>query len=355
MPKTVNIPTESAWTEYAGDPLPGWARRAGTLFDVPTGRFDTPPAEMDVAVCSIPYDSTASTRIGARSGPAAIRDASLAYAAQAKSRQVTELLNLRTGDTLRPTNISIVDFGDLHVYPTNPKRQVNATMAEVRRLASIASRLVVLGGEHSISFPIVAGVSAALVSKDSRRRLGYLQIDHHFDFGETSVLHGDYYHGSNARRISELDFARPAAMGFVGMGDLTSRSQFDSMVASGMTVRSMQEIRTRGFGNCLREACDVVLQSCDVLYVSIDIDVCDMATACGTGHVTIGGISAIEFLEIARVLQRYPVVGLDIVEVNPLLDASGATAHLAARFLFEFLMLEDTANNKAIAPSSHGN
>ncbi|HEX8131269.1 MAG TPA: agmatinase family protein [Pyrinomonadaceae bacterium] len=340
MNKSVPSPSEISWEEYQRDPLPGWARRAGTLFDVPTANMETPPPGLDVAVCSVPYDATASTRIGARTGPTAIREASLAYASQARSRQVPELLHLRSGEKLRPTQSSIADFGDLHVYPSNPERQNGATMAEIMRLGMISSRLIVLGGEHSISYPIVAGFLEALSQKSPGRRLGYLQIDHHFDFGDVSVLHGRHYHGSNARRVAELPAMRPEAMAFVGMGDLTTAAQYQSMLESGITIRTMLDVRARGFATCLTEACEALLRTTDVLYVSIDIDVCDSATAPGTGHVTIGGINSAEFLSIADVLRRYPVAGLDVVEVNAQLDPSGVTAHLAARLLFEFLMLE---------------
>jgi agmatinase len=331
---------ERSWRDFQSDPLPGWARRSGTLFDVPTGSLESPPLGLQVAVCSVPYDATASTRIGARTGPTAIREASLAYSSQARSRKAPELIHLRSGERLRPTNLNIADFGDLHVYPSSPERQVCATRAEVERLGTISSQVIILGGEHSISYPIVAGLIEALVRKHPRHRLGYLQIDHHFDFGDESILHGRHYHGSNARRISELSSMRPEAMGFVGMGDLTTASQYEHMLEIGMTIRTMSEIRADGFAFCLREACEKVLQHADTLYVSIDIDVCDAATACGTGHVTVGGIGSADFLSAADVLRHFPVSGLDVVEVNAQLDPSGVTAHLAARLLFEFLMLE---------------
>jgi agmatinase len=333
-------PTEASWQEYAGDPLPGWARRAGTLFDVPVARLESPPAEVDVAVCSVPWDTTASTRIGARTGPAAIREASLGYSAQARSRKAIELVNLRSGEHVRPAAADIVDFGDLHVYPSDAERQIRATTAEILRIGTLASRVVILGGEHTISHPVVAGMLKALAHKAPGERLGYLQIDHHFDYGDVSILHGRHYHGSNGRRVAELPGMRPEAMAFVGMGDLTSAAQLRGMIERGITIRTMADVRARGFAACLTEACDAIMGACDRLYVSIDIDVCDASAARGTGHVTIGGIGSADFVSIADVVRRYPVFGLDVVEVNALLDPSGVTAHLAARLLFELLLLE---------------
>lgn len=329
----------SSWRAFSEDPLPGWASRAGTLFDVSTASLDGSET-YDVAVCSVPWDSTASTRIGARTGPAALRQASIAYAAQAKSRGAIELLNLRTGACVRPRILNIADFGDLHTYPCDIERQLRASAAEVFAIGSRAKQVVTLGGEHTISYPVVAGLRRALADKLPGARLGYVQIDHHFDFGDRSSLHGRYYHGSNGRRISELSGMDPRSMGFVGMGDLTPLSQFRGMLASGFAIRTMLDIRARGFSACLAEVCDSVLQACDCLYVSIDIDVCDLSVAPGTGHATVGGICAADFVAIADVLRGLPVFGVDLVEVNSQLDPTGSTAHLAARLLFELLLLE---------------
>jgi agmatinase len=335
--------TTTSWKAFSDDPLPGWARRAGTLFDVPTARLDA-PADCGVAVFSVPWDTTASTRIGARTGPVAIRQASISYSGQARSRGAVDLLNLRTGKRLRPRPVTVVDYGDMHTYPLDIERQLRATAAEAFAVGMNAEQIVTLGGEHTISYPLVAGLRRALENKRPGARLGYVQIDHHFDFGDHSALHGRYYHGSNARRVSELDGMRPQAMGFVGMGDLTSASQFSGLVARGTVVRTMGDVRARGFATCLAEACDAVLRACDALYVSIDIDVCDLSVAPGTGHATVGGITAVDFLAIADVLRPLPVFALDLVEVNAELDPTGATAHLAARLLFELLLLEELAS-----------
>jgi arginase family enzyme len=328
-----------AWEAYADDPRPGWASRSGRLFDVdPAGLADDRRCE--VAICSAPFDSTASSRIGSRHGPAAIRDASLGYASQAQSRGECVLRHMGTGRLVRTVRPDVRDFGDLHVYPSDPSRQVDAMTAEVRRVASLADRTVVLGGEHLISYPAFAGVRAAFEER-RRGRLGYVQIDHHFDFGNVSSLHGPLYHGSNARRLSELPGMTTAAMAFVGVGDYTLASQLDGLVEAGASVMSMATIARVGYADCLADACQRVLAHADALYVSIDIDVCDSATAPGTGHVTMGGLTAAQFVESAAVLRRFPVAALDVVEVNPTFDRSGATAHLAARLLFEWLYFAD--------------
>ena len=105
----------------------------------------------------------------------------------------------------------------------------------------------------------------------------------------------------------------------------------------------MVDIRRAGFAACLAEVLDHVAARCDALYVSLDIDVCDAAAAPGTGHVTVGGISAYELFELPAVLRRYPVVAFDLVEVSPPYDPAGVTAHLAARLLYELLYLREVS------------
>jgi agmatinase len=330
---------ENAWLRYVDDPLPGWGSKSFTIFDVPSVPLDTNIPRASCAIFSVPFDSTASTREGARYGPRAIREASLAYSSQLRSRGSVKLRNMRTGALVNVKERTLVDFGDLHVYPSNPEKQMQVTAEETFRVAIMADLLVMLGGEHSLSFASFCGVAAAAQSK-GESVLGYVQIDHHFDFGNTSILHGPFYHGSNARRISEHPLVSPGVMGFVGVGDLTSATQYNDLVKSGTAVRSIADIRQRGFEVCLREALDQVASKAHYIYASLDIDVCDTSTASGTGHVTVGGINATELLSAASILQDYPIIALDVMEVSPYFDRSGATAHLAARFLFEWLFLE---------------
>jgi agmatinase len=346
MPQQPLSIDERSWRDFAPDPLPGWCSRRQTAFDAPSLSLDTPPPFVETAVCSVSFDATATTRTGARDGPRAIREATLAVGSQMASRGSVPLRNMRTDQLQALVSADIGDYGDLHVYPSDPARQIAATSAEIRRVAKHAGRVVVLGGEQLITYPAFAGVRAAGLS--AGRQTGFLQIDHHFDCGRRSTLHGPYDHGSNARLISELPQMPMSAIGFVGAGDLAAAGQLDSLVDAHAVVRSMRDIGRRGFDTCLHEALTELCSQCDQVYVSVDIDVCDSSTACGTGRVTVGGITATELLMLPAVLHRYPVAGLDIVEVNPSLDRAGVTAHLAARLLFEWLFLREVAESEAV-------
>lgn len=330
------------WQAYAPDPLAGWSSRSTTLFDCPAGILGTESGQ--IAVASVPLAATSMSRGGSHEGPGAVRLASHVYRHLEDSRGLSSLLNLRDGQEVRLGSYSMLDYGDLHVYPTDMSRQVRATASEVYRLALDHSQVVLLGGEHSISYPAYLGIAEA-AEKRGEGMVGYLQIDHHFDFGDQSALYGPIYQGSNARRISEARRCGPGGQSFVGVGDLTSLDQFAGLVEGGYGVHTMQDIRRNGFRPVLEKALSAMLEHVDRVYVSIDVDVCDASALPGTGNVTVGGISASEFLEIASVIRRLGAVlaALDIVEVSPRLDPSGATASVVARLLFETLLLEPVA------------
>jgi arginase family enzyme len=326
-----------SWREWDAFPLPPWCTAGPGLFGAPSAALRGETGERaDVGVCSVSFDGTASTHVGARDGPASIRKASLAFSSQARSREMLDFTNMRTGRRAASGARTLLDFGDLHVFPSDPARQLKATAAEIFELAHRAGQLVILGGEHTISYPCFAAVGRATAGP-----LGYVQIDHHFDYGDTSVLHGRIYHGSNARRIAELPGMAPDRIGFVGQGDITGTAQLAGLIASGCVLRHRRDIHRLGFESALRQTLDAVCgRAPGGIYVSLDIDVCDGAAAPGTGHVTIGGISAEEFVATAAVLQDYPVRALDLVEVNPSRDPVGRTSSVAARLLYEYLLLD---------------
>lgn len=324
------------YSEFAGDPRPGWAGPA-LLFGAPACDPGSVPADIEIVVAGVPFDGTASSRPGAAEGPFAIRQASLAYSSYLGSLGEHEMCDTRTGEIFRYARRKIGDAGDLHVYPTDPLRTFRAVAAEVRKLASEDRYLVILGGDHSISFPTFAGWSAALQKRIPAVRVGYLQIDNHFDFGKSSIIHGPLYHGSNARRISELPGMAPERMAFVGQAAATRREQLEGLLAQGYHLVTAREIRQAGAQAALSALVKELKRECDAIYVSLDIDVLDCSVAPGTGSVTIGGLTGGELMDTLEVLRALPIQAFDIAEVAPRYDPTGRTAHIAAHLLFEQL------------------
>lgn len=328
---------ENGWTAPEGeDPSQftvGWSQIA-SLFAYGQDAGDA----AEWYAIGVPFDQTAGSRPGAFEGPRAIRAASTVFAADLHARGPDDsLLDTRTGEVFRYAAARLYDRGDTLVFPTSPLR----TFEVVARTACDSSRdgrkLVLLGGDHSMTFAGVAGWSKARLLDEPTRRLGFVNIDHHFDFGDESRLHGRIYHGSNSRRISELPAMSPDRMAFVGVGDITRLSQFKALQEAGYSICTGSDIRAVGASAALEPVLDRLATRCDDIYVSIDIDVLDAAHAPGTGHVTMGGISTAELFDVIDAFRRLPVGGWDVMEVAPRYDAGGRTAHIAAGLLHRVL------------------
>lgn len=320
---------------FANDPRPGWAGPA-LLFNARGAPLSALPSTADFIAAGVPFDGTASSRPGACEGPGAIRRASMVFSGYVDSLGEHPMHDMRTGKTFDYRKADVVDAGDLHVYPSDPLRTFKAVASEVEVLAKVGAFSLLFGGDHSISFPTFAGWQRAHAGK----RVGYVQVDHHFDFGDNSTIHGPLYHGSNARRISELPGMAPRQMAFVGVGSVTRKAQLDGLLRDGYHVVPACEIDRLGPAVALAPTLAELASCCDAVYLSIDIDVLDCSVAPGTGNVTIGGLSGGQLFDTVAELSRLPLTALDITEVSPRYDPTGRTAQIAARLLFELVYRE---------------
>jgi arginase family enzyme len=338
--------------DFEQDPLPAWGGIA-TLFGAPATAADrTDVGEDGWLVSGVPFDATASSRPGAAEGPRAVRQASLVFSSNLTSLGQWRMLDTRTGRAFHYRAPRVADVGDLHVYPTDTVRTFQAVAAESRGLSRSAPRLIFLNGDHSCTFPTFAGFRAGRLDRGAGR-VGFINIDHHFDFGNWSTLHGPLYHGSNSRRISEIPQMRPEDMAFVGVGDVTRYDQYRGLVDSGFHIVPGHQIVRDGAAAALRPLIEELGSRCDTVYVSLDIDVLDSSSATGTGHVTMGGIDIGHLLDVYEELRALPVGAVDVAEVAPRYDQSGATAQIVARLLFEFLFRAECVPSE-FAPWSAG-
>jgi arginase family enzyme len=321
---------------FATDPLPGWAGPA-VLFGCAAAALGQLSVDTPYIAAGIPFDGTSSSRPGAAEGPGAIRKSSLTFSSYVHSLGEHEMYDMRTGERFRYQTPGLVDVGDLHVYQTDPEKTFRAVASETRALASGGSSLLLMGGDHSITFATFAGWEAGMADIFSGARVGYVQVDHHFDFGNHSSIHGALYHGSNARRISELPCMSPDRMAFVGAGAVTRYDQLTGLQQAGYQIVSAADIRTHGAHRALAATVESLAAKCDAVYASIDIDVADCSVAPGTGNVTIGGLTGAELFDVLGELRRLPLRALDITEVSPRYDPTGRTALIAAKLLFEFV------------------
>ncbi|MGQ0797187.1 MAG: agmatinase [Methanobacteriota archaeon] len=296
-------------------------------------------AKPDVAIVGAPFDEGTSNRPGARYGPRAIRAASY-LAGDIWSIQLEV-------DTFRA--IRCVDAGDAPVVPARPERAHRVIREKVRRVAAAGVVPIVLGGDHSITYP-----SAAAVSEVHRpRKVGVVHFDAHADTGKD--LYGALLsHGTPMRRLIEEGWIDGRNFVQVGLrGYWPDRETFRWMRERGMRWHTMVEIEERGMPAVLEDAVAEALDGPDAVYLSVDIDVLDPAAAPGTGTPEPGGLSARELLRAVReVVRRTDVVAMDVVEVSPPYDHAEVTAMAAHRCVLE--ALSALAAKRVSAPRPSG-
>jgi agmatinase len=262
-----------------------------------------------VALFGIPWDRNASFLRGASLGPGRIREA----LHSGSSNLCTEAgQDLSRDPRWR-------DLGDLDL--DGEKEPLKRVEEEVTRILSRGFRLLSLGGDHSITYPILRAYSRTFPE------LTVLQLDAHPDLYDE--LDGNpFSHACPFSRIMEE--GRISRLVQVGVRSITPH-QIEQARRFGVEVVAMQDWHMR------RD-----LKLTGALYLSLDLDVLDPAFAPGTSHNEPGGFTSREVLGIVQGL-KVPLVGADIVELNPLRDPTGITAMLAAKLLKEILgrMLEE--------------
>ena len=282
-------------------------------------------AGADVVIVGAPFDGGTSYRSGARFGPSAIRQA--CYLGHDGSRPS---LALRT-DGLR--DLRVLDAGDVEMFSGDIERALPALRAVVARIAATGAVPLVLGGDHSITWPNVSGVA----DQHGHGRVAVVHFDAHADTGD-SEFGSLYGHGTPMRRLIESGAARGDRFFQIGLrGYWPGPETLAWMAEQRMRSYEMTEIGARGLGACLDEVA-AATQDCVGVFLSVDIDVVDPGMAPGTGTPEPGGLTGRELLDaVRRICLELPVVGVDVVEVAPAYDTADVTALLANRVVLEAL------------------
>lgn len=319
------------------------ARSVGTpsFFQAPVGEVDDIRPGM-IVVAGAPIDQgIIMSKPGARLGPRAIREASVF------PRSIWEANPDRTSidvDTLEATRlktpVNLLDIGDFAIDPASIQESRKAIADGVSEIVARGGMPVVLGGDHYVPFPCIEGVARGLAARSGAARIGYIHVDSHTDlrdrYGEVG---GQHNHSSSTRRIAESGLVDPANMAWLGLnGGIFNPETFAFARRNNLKTISVAAIRREGAAAAVRQAMEVAGAGTDLVYVSVDIDVCNSADAPGTGSPVFTGLTAAEFLELLGEIGKYPVVsGIDLCEVSPALDPSGATADLAVEGILALL------------------
>jgi agmatinase len=276
------------------------------------------PRGLDVAIVGVPYDGGTSYRPGARYGPREIRNQSSLIRSYSYFQRTAPF-----------DRLNVADAGDVDAPPVSIEKCYDAVEARIGAVVDAGARPVVVGGDHSISLPILRALA--------RRHgpLAVVQFDAHIDTWD-EYFGGKYFHGTPFRRAVEEKLIDPTRFIQVGIrGPMYGEDDFEFHRGHGITVVDVEQVHAQG----IDEAADAIRRvATGPCYATFDIDAIDPAFAPGTGTPEVGGLTSHQAQRLIRGLGAVHLIGFDIVEVAPPFDGPGQiTSLLAANLLFEFL------------------
>jgi arginase len=288
---------------------------------------------MQIDIMGVPIDLGADRR-GVDMGPSAIRYAQL-------HQKLEEL-----GHTLE-------DKGNIEVpiqetcQITDPKlKYIDCIVPMGRRVAGAVATSIqggrfplVLGGDHSLSVGSIRGAARG-------KKLGVIWVDAHADFNTAETTPSGNIHGMPLAALCGLGDTRlvslweetqpvldPKRVAIIGARDLDPGEKLNLREA-GIMVQSMEQIDRIGMLAALEKVIEQVSQDVDGIYLSFDMDALDPRYAPGVGTPVAGGLTYREaHLVCEFIAETGKLIGMELVEVNPILDLQNQTAILAVEFI----------------------
>lgn len=289
--------------------------------------------DVDVGLVGVPFDGGVTHRTGTRHGPREMRNQS----------SLIRKFNPATG--IAPFDlVRMADLGDAWVERPYELEGAHAEIAAFFLSVTAAGVTPLsVGGDHSISLPILRAVAAD-------GPVGMVHVDAHCDTGD-DYLGSRFHHGAPFRRAVDEGLLDPKRVIQIGIrGSLNTPDMWAFSYDSGMRVVPIEEFDDRGWAAVAEEAKAVV--GSGRTYLSFDIDGLDPSQAPGTGTPEAGGITVREAQRLLRALRGVDFVAGDLVEVSPPWDVGGMTTLAGVTILFEILCLLAESRAKRDQPTA---
>jgi len=252
-----------------------------------------------INIQGICYDAKSSFQRGPAKAPLQIREA---------LRDGS--MNMFAENLISIDDLSIADHGDFGIEDYHEIENITANNF------STGEKLLTLGGDHSITYPIIKAIKRHNASID------ILQIDAHSDLYDE--FEGDKFsHACPFARIMEDGLVNRLVQ--VGIRTMNPH-QKEQAEKYGVEIHYMKDLNLSNIQNFENP-----------LYISLDLDGIDPAFAPGVSHHEPGGLSPRQVLDLIQNL-RTEVIGADIVEYSPFRDTNKQTAYLAAKLMKEILV-----------------
>ncbi len=228
----------------------------------------------------------------------------------------------------------ICDYGDVAVDFESTHRSIEPVRGLVREVAETGAIPFIVGGDHALMYPD----AAALADVYGKGKVGIIHFDAHYDAARFGLGH-HLTHGTPVRKLIEQGHVSGNNFVQVGLrGYMPDDEDLAWMRDQGFRYHFMAEVEKKGWAHVMERAISEAAEGTDYLFVSLDIDVIDPAYAPGTGTPEPNGLTPRELFPLLRRLgAETNLVGVELVELNPLVDPTYVTPLVANRCAREIL------------------
>ena len=264
--------------------------------------------EASIVLYGAPFDSTTSFRPGARFGPSAMRHESFGLETYSPY-QDKDLID-----------ISVFDSGDLELCFGSSEIALSDIQKRAEEILKAGKFPLLLGGEHLVTLGAVRAAAAKYPD------LHIIHFDAHADLRD-DYLGAKLSHACVLRRCYEI-----VGDGHIHQFCIRSGEREEFQFASRHT--DFHPFTFEGLEETVRELKEKQVS----VYFTIDLDCMDPSVFPGTGTPEAGGVSFLELLKAIRTVSQANLVGADVNELAPMLDASGVSTATACKVLRELLL-----------------
>ena len=275
------------------------------------------------ALIGAPLSKPSISHSGASFAPATIRAMLSGYSTYA----ITEEHDMK--------NNTLYDCGDVVMHVTDIKESHRRIESTITALTTANPKMIpiILGGDHSISFPSIAGFAS------SKGKVGVIQFDAHHDL--RNLDDGGPSNGTPFRSLLTNNVISGKQLVQIGIRNFANAHAYhDYAKEQGVTIYTMKDVREKAIEEIISESiAHLKAQDVTTIYVSLDMDVLDQSFAPGCPAIGPGGMDCVTLLDAITYLGQEPLVtGLDIVEIDPTLDFRDMTSRMAAGVIMDFLL-----------------
>ncbi len=277
------------------------------------------PDDADVILLGLPFDGAVLGRKGCRDGPAGIRAAFSWLGTDDPRRGSMQTRWYDGGDVALPD-----DVHEAHAL-------TRSTLAPL-----LGKRVVVLGGDNSLSFPTMQALCEYY--EPGAGRVGLCVVDAHYDMRD---YEGTPTSGTPFRRVLDEMQGEVVGNNLVEIGirrHANAASLGAYAAAHGVHVTTRDDVRQNGAEAVAQDALRRCGDRTDHLWLSIDIDAFDQSIASGCSAPSPDGLLLHEVLPLVEAFAKDPRCrGMEIMETAPGLDPTGNTTRTAAALVARFM------------------